>query len=306
MFANLKVDTVLVFFLLLPFVGFGQEVVVCKSQQSGVPSGAAAEWKVDAFPIELTLFYNNGKTTINERVVNFIVESEKRFGLAPVEVSMVVSQGRNWISAPFAFERAGKYVITAFRPDKSVLATSLISIEGPEVVVKTEAVAVEPVVARNSKAEIIPADNQRFDAVQRPESQIPVAAPVKLAAPLNAEEQKTLKFEEVNIAFGIGVADKKLKSPATTFTEAQTRKGIIVQLSNSSQFGAESVSLDIWKKSSATASDYDELIVNTKVAVSPKGYTTQAPITLFKKGEYKVSFFTPDFVWIGSAYLTVN
>ncbi len=306
MFANLKVDTVLVFFLLLSLAGFSQEVVVCKSQQSGVPSGVAAEWKVDAFPIELTLFYNNGKTTINERVVNFIVETEKRFGLAPVEVSMVVSQGRNWISAPFAFERAGKYVITAFRPNKSVLATSLISIEGPEVVVKTETVAAAPVVASNSKAEIIPADNQRFDAVQRPEAQIATATPVKLATPLNAEEQKTLKFEEVNIAFGTGVADKKLKSPATTFTEAQTRKGIIVQLSNSSQFGVESVSLDIWKKSNASASDYDELIVNTKVAVSPKGYTTQAPITLFKKGEYKVSFFTPDFVWIGSAYLTVN
>ena len=307
MFASIKVERVLVFFLLLPFAASAQQVIVCKTQQSGVPRESAIEWKVDSFPQELTLFYHNGKTTISERSLNFIIEPEKRLGLEPFEASIVVSQGRNWAATPFLFTRAGKYVISAYRADKTVMATTLISIDGPEnqeVAVVTEApvVKTEPAVSSPTVSGVA---TNRPDNVNQAQVQVAPSAPVQVAVELTAEEQKTLKFEEVNIAFGTGVSGRKLTAPGSAFTDVQTRKGIVVQLSNTKPFGVGSVAIDIWRKAPG-ASDFDEMIVNQTVNVNAKDYTVQAPITLYKKGEYKVSFFTPDFVWIGSAYLTVN
>lgn len=305
MFVNLKVETVLIFFLLLVNVAAAQQVIVCKSQQSGVPREASIEWTAAQFPFELTLFYNNGKTTISDRSINFIIEAEKRLDIAPSEVSIVVGQGRSWASVPFAFPRAGKYVVTAYRADKSVLATTLIAIDGLETQqAAPDAIAVAPEPA--TSVQPTPSTALQASTPASTITQTPPAPTIKMITPLDAEEKKTLKFEEVNIAFGTGVANKKLIEVANGFTDAQTRKGIIVQLSLPTPFGIETVSIDIWKKSSPTAVDFDELVVNQQVQTSNKAYTLQAPITLFQKGEYKVSFFTPDFVWIGSAYLTVN
>jgi len=309
MFVTLKVETVLIFLLLVVNGVNAQQVVVCKSQQSGVPREASTEWTATQFPLELTLFYNNGKTTISDRSINFIVEAEKRLELAPSEVSIVVGQGRNWASVPFAFQRAGKYVVTAYKADKSVLATTLIAIDGPEneqaPIVNTPA---EPATLAQPVPSTPPASppTREVGATASTDVQTPPSPAIKTLTPLDAEEKKTLKFEEVNIAFGTGVANKKLTDAGNSFTDAQTRKGIIVQLSLPTPFGIEAVACDIWKKSSPDAADFDELVMNQQVKVSSKAYTLQAPITLYKKGEYKVSFFTPDFVWIGSAYLTVN
>jgi len=311
MFADKKVGTFPVILFLLQLIlfqsgsVFSQEIIVCKSQQDGIPRGASTEWKVDSFPVQLTLFYHHGKTTIDERNLNFIIEPESSLGIGPFEASVVVSQGRNWASTTFMFTRAGKYMISAYRSDKTVMAANLVSIDGPE---KEVAAAPAPMAVARPVSKATEPSSQTVSRDGKPYDGLQVAPVARVATdrPLTAEEQKTLKFEEVNIAFGTLISGRKLEGVAARFTDAQTRKGIVVQLSNSKPFGAESITLDIWRKSSATANDFDELITNSDVAVNPKAYTVHAPITLFKKGEYKVSFFTSDFVWIGSAYLTVH
>ncbi|MCF8258967.1 MAG: hypothetical protein K9J06_15540 [Flavobacteriales bacterium] len=310
MFAYKQVGTfpVILFLLLcVPFSGLTQEVIICKSQQDGNPRGAATEWKVDSFPVQLTLFYHHGKTTIDERSLNFIIEPESKLGIGPFEASVVVSQGRNWASTTFMFHRAGKYMVSAYRSDRTVMASTLFSVDGPEkedvpAVVSAPPAATKPASAgATDVVQTISRDGVRYDGPQTTPTER-----VAIERPLTTEEQKTLKYEEVNIAFGTGVSGRKLEGVAESFTDSQTRKGILVQLSNPKPFGTDAIVIDIWKRSSANATDFDELVTNSSVTVSPKDYTAHAPITLFKKGAYKVSFFTPDMVWIGSSYLTVR
>lgn len=313
MFADKKVGTFpVILFLtglvvsLFPRQGISQEVIVCKSQQDGIPRGAAIEFKVDSFPWQLTLFYNHGKTTITERSINFIIEPEARTGIAPSEASVVVSQGRNWASTTFMFQHSGKYAISAYRSDNSVMATALITIEGPD----TEAVDQVAVVADNEPAERKSTDGNTDSGLRHGEHysgpQVAPAERVSIERPISEEEAKTLHFSDVNIALGTSISGGKLNGVSDRFADTQTRKGIVVQLSNAKPFGSDSITLDVWRKSAPTASDHDELIMNSDVAVNPKAYTVHAPLTLFKKGEYKVSFFTKEQVWIGSAYLSVR
>lgn len=278
---------------------------MCKSEQSGAPRDAAIEWKVDSFPTELTLYYHNGKTTISERSLNFIIEPEKQLGLEPLEASMVVSQGRNWASVPFAFPRAGKYVVSAYRADRSVMASTLISIDGPEK--ETRPVLAVVTTTTTTPSAVLPAGGRsRLDNMELSTVQIAPGEPEPVVRPLTEEELKTLKFDDVNIAFGTGVKDKKLVAPANVFADAQTRKGIIAQLSGTKPFGVSELVMSIWRDSGSSTTEFDEHVLDVSMDVDAKSYTMQAPITLYKKGKYKVSFFTGDFVWIGSAYLTVN
>lgn len=315
MFADKKVGTFPVILFLLPFLvlSFGplnvqaQQVIVCKSQQDGIPRGGAIEWQVDSFPVQLTLFYHHGKTTISERNLNFIIEPEPRLQMGPFEANVVVSQGRNWASTTFMFTRAGKFAVTAYRSDRTAMATTLISIDGPEKeelqIPGATAETPEPRApgVQPATATVVTRDGDRYTGVQTPPS-----APASIQRPLTEEDRQTLRFAEVNIAFGTGLSGRRLDGVSDTFSDAQTRKGIVVQLSNPKPFASDKIVMDIWRKSSVNATDHDELVLNADVAVNPKAYTVDAPITLFKKGEYKVSFFTSEMVWIGSAYLTVK
>lgn len=309
MFADIKVDMVPVFlFALLTGSLSGvkaQEVIVCKTQQDGIPRGGAIEWQVESFPVQLTLFYHNGKTTISERHLNFIVEPENGLGIGPFEESIVVSQGRNWASVLFEFPKAGKYVVSAFRNDQSVMAATHITIEGPaiEKPSKEEEETVRPSGSTALKPERTLSIIR--DHAQPSSYQVSPSPEVKLAQPLSDEEMKTLHFAEVNIGFGTGVSGRKLADAGSEFTELQTRKGLVVQLSNNKPFATESVMMDVWRKSGEDT-DYDEMVFESSVAVNAKSYTVQTPLTLFKKGDYKVSFFTSDFVWIGSGYVSVK
>lgn len=309
MFADRKVRTFpvfvfLTFLYLINAPAAAQEVIVCKSQQDGYPRGASTEWKVDSFPANLTLFYNHGKTTIDDRAVVFVIEPESGLGIASSETSVVVSQGRNWVSATFSFERGGKYAISAYRSDRSILAATHIVMSGPEKQVRASA----PVATTQTKdgAVATPVLNVSRDGERYEGPQQPPATKVAVAQPISAEEEKTFRFDDVNIAFGTGIHGRKLEGVADRFTDAQARKGIVVQLSNPVPFSGTAVSMDIWRKSSEQAPDFDEMVVSSVVAVSPKAHTVHAPMTLFKKGDYKVSFFSSDMVWIGSAYLTVQ
>lgn len=305
MFAHRQAETVPVILFLAslflgsftPYCGLAQELVVCKTQQDGIPRGSSMEWKVDSFPVQLTLFYNHGKTTIDERNLNFIIEPEQGLGIAPSEISIVVSQGRNWASIPFMFQRSGKYAISAYRSNKSILASTHISVTGPE----------KQFGANAATGTAVGMGRRAVDGEQPPAVQVPPTERVPVKRPLTEEEKKTLHFEGVRIAFGTGIKNHKLEGGSSSFGSEVARKGIQVQLTNPKPFGAKALLYDVWRSaSSGSDADHSELIVNGEMSTDPKAYTVSAPLTLFKTGSYKVSFFTAENVWIGSAYLTVE
>jgi len=305
-----KVCMVPVFFMLLALLFASslsaQEVIVCRSQQSGVPKDAATEWTAEQFPLTLTLFYHNGKTTITERSLNFIIEAEDGSGIGPFEESIVVSQGRNWASLDFSFPRSGKYAVSAFRADRSVMARTEVTITGPDVVATS--------VEEKRSVAVAPAQpSGRVGAPMRSAvhgeslsvAQIPPSPRVPVTQELSEKDAETLRFDFVNIAFGSAVRDRRLVDAGERFSDAQSRKGLVVQLSNSKPLGTKSVTVDVWRRS-GSSQEYDEMIIEKQVVVDPKSYTTQTELILFKKGDYKVTFFTDDLVWIGSGYLTVE
>jgi hypothetical protein len=282
---------------------------VCRSQQSGVPKDAATEWTAEQFPLSLTLFYHNGKTTITERSLNFIIEAENGAGIGPFEESIVVSQGRNWASLDFSFPRAGKYAVSAYRADRSVMARTEVTINGPEVgqpqVVTGGISAVEA--PQPSKPSQQGGSSERSAMHGEPSVvvQVPPAPRVPVTQELSEQDAKTLRFDFVNIAFGSAVRDRRLVDAGERFNDVQSRKGLVVQLSNSKPLGTRSFTVDVWRRS-GSSQEHDEMILEKQVEVDPTSYTAQTELILFKKGDYKVTFFTDDLVWIGSGFLTVE
>lgn len=305
-----KVCMMPVFFMLLILLvqvsSSAQEVIVCKGQQSGVPRAASAEWTAETFPLALTLFYHNGKTTITERSLNFIIEAEDGAGIGPFEESIVVSQGRNWASVDFSFPRSGKYVVSAYRADRSIMARAEVTIAGPEAVqiqVADERM-LTPVLKNPNETGVMPV-RSAMEGVPTSVVQVSPTPRVPVKQELSQEEEKTLKFDFVNIAFGTSVKDRRLVDAGERFNEAQSRKGLVVQLSNAKPLGTKSVAFDVWRRS-GSSQEYDEMVVDQQFDVDPKAYTAQTSLTLFKKGEYKVTFFTEELVWIGSGILTIE
>jgi hypothetical protein len=308
-----KVCMVPVFFMLLilwfPGSLSAQEVIVCRSHQSGVPKDASAEWTAEQFPLTLTLFYHNGKTTITERSLNFIIEAEDGAGIGPFEESIVVSQGRNWASIDFSFPRSGKYAVSAYRADRSVMARTEVTINGPETS-QAEAVAgsISALAApQPSKPSQQGGSSERSAMHGEPSVvvQVPPAPRVPVTQELSEQDAKTLRFDFVNIAFGSAVRDRRLVDAGERFNDVQSRKGLVVQLSNSKPLGTRSFTVDVWRRS-GSSQEHDEMILEKQVEVDPTSYTAQTELILFKKGDYKVTFFTDDLVWIGSGFLTVE
>ncbi len=287
----------------------------------GTLRNQSKEWKADEFPLKLVLMYYNGKTTINANAMNWLIEPDKSTGLATDDVKLVVGQGRSWAALKYDFTAPGTYTITALDRERNLMATTVISIEGPkeevipepaEPVVEKKPEPVvekkpEPVIEKKPEKVVMepvetvakPTKITKKDLVENaPE---PTFVESKIIEELTEEEEETLKYESFYIAFGRRMERGLLMGQNEKFKAVSSGNYVEVLFSNNEGFN-EVVNIDVWLKPKG-GSGFDEHILDKKVDV-PKGSTeANFHLSLRKRGTYKVSLFADDDVWIGSGYV---
>lgn len=294
---------------------FAQEVTVGDHFNNlGSLRNPAKEWKTDAFPLKLVLMYNNGKTTINGNAMNFLIEPDPSVGLPSDDQKLVIGQGRSWAAMKYDFAQPGRYTITAYDREKNAMASTSITIDGPKKIVVEEkkpepikevveekkpevtpkhvepAKQIEPIVAKVEPAKII--------------EHIPEIEAIETKVELTKEEEETLMYETFYIAFGRGMRSGMLEGQNEKFKLTPGGHYVEVLFSNNLGFNTETIAVDVWMKPKG-GSDYTEHVTDKNIKI-PKG-TLQSNfhLSLFKRGDYKVSLYTDKFVWIGSGYVSL-
>ena len=314
--------------ILLAIISFGasaQKVQVGDYFNNvGSLKNQSTEWKASSFPYKLVLMYRNGKTTINGNAMFFLIEGDKKTGLAPDERKIVVGQGRNWAAFKYDFQSPGKYTITTFDRVHTKLASTTISIEGPKKVIKPEPIAEkkpepkpEPKEEKVTELEVVEEVKPTATEVKTKKAELtkeeilesapdPVFVESVVKEELTEEEKETLQFESFYMAFGRSVKSGMLMGQNEKFKGVPGGVNLYGLFSNNEGFGTETVVVDVWFRAKDKA-DYDTHIREIRVPIAKNITQADFPINLRDRGSYKVSLYTgdEDAVWIGSSYVSI-
>ncbi len=115
---------------------------------------------------------------------------------------------------------------------------------------------------------------------------------------------KTAYFALSRIAFGDGFKEGKLINEGNTFKVEGKGKYIAVLLSSNDSLGTTKLMMDVWKKRGDDQA-YNEHIDAKEFKVDSKSKMANFHYSFRKPGDYKISVFTKDFVWINSAYIRI-
>lgn len=291
-----------------------QEVIFCESYtNTGLPKNAAKEFIVDSVPFRVQILYNNGKTTIDRSKVNFLIEPEERLNKTPEKVFVNVSQSRNWVALEHLFTVPGKYAVSVFTPENEIMAGSMINVKvtgmakpKPEKIVAVEeSEKVEKVVTTEKREVKEPSEPVPVKTTPKPESKVLDTGfnPAEKVE-VTEDDKKTLHYNGVKIQFGSSLNNGKLEGVADSFSKDKGRVKVMTQVLNPQPLKTEKIQADFWMKSNT--GEFDELVVSEEHDANPRSYKAYFTTDLFKAGEYKVSVYTEDFVWIASSYLVVK
>ncbi|MBI1288481.1 MAG: hypothetical protein GC178_13000 [Flavobacteriales bacterium] len=262
----------------------------------------STEWKTNEFPFKLVLMYNNGKTTINGNAMFFRIEAAPEVGIEPDEQKIVVGQGRSWAAFKYDFQAPGKYTITTYDREHTLLATASITIEGP----KKPEPKPEPVEPEKPVEQVVTKKAELTKEAIIENAPEPVFVEPLAEEELTEEEKETLVFESFYIAFGRTVQSGMLMGQNEKFKGVPGGVDLQVLFSNNEGFGTETIAVEVWYRPQG-GKEYDTMVKEMTVPIG-KGVTqANFPLNLRDRGSYKVSLYTggDDPVWIGSGYAAI-
>lgn len=304
----------LILLLFVAATGFSQEVIICERfTNTGLPKNPMAEIVVESLPLRLKVLYNNGKNTIDKSKVNMLIEyaDDKKVPAEPFYLN--VSQSRNWVGSDIEFKYAGGHVVSAFTPENEILASTKFNIilkgkEAPLAVVNdsTEEVESNEEASKAEKVVREKVQTKAKESVRKPTAEFEISTGFNPTEKIEIteEEAKTLHYEGVTLEFGKTKGSKGLEGKSTEFKLSNGRADVTGMLMNQLPIKTKTLQIDIWQKGKDDS--FSELTVSEEHACNPNVYKSFFPLKFYRVGEYKVSVYTDDFVWISSAYVTVS
>jgi len=297
--------------LLISFTSKAQEVVICeKFSNTGIPKNTILEIAVDSLPFNAKVLYNNGKTTIERSKVNILVEAEDGMKVTAEAFFINVSQSRNWVGADIQFKYPGSFVVSAFTPENSVLASTRFSVLLNGMTTKVDAprkkegnvekVINDPV---EVKTEVGVSNMEATNEEPQEVEEIATGFDPDHKVTISSEEDKTLYYKEVQLEFGTSRNENELVGKNKMFNLKLGRADVTGMLMNGQKLNTSSLQIDTWQK--GNNGSFSELIVSEEHVCDPNAKTSFFPLRFYREGQYKVSVYTKDFVWIASAYVTV-
>lgn len=306
----------LILLLILSTAGFAQEVVICERfTNMGQPKNPMVEIAVDSLPIQLKVLYNNGKNTIDKSKVNMLIEvgDGKKIPAEPFYLN--VSQSRNWVGADITFKHSGNHVVSAFTPENQILASTKFKVilKGNKTPTAEKEKTVEEIVAldepiRKEEGKVIRLKKES-ESVRKPTAEVASMDIIpgfkaNEKVEISEEEAKTLHYEGVSLEFGTSEGSKGLSGKSEKFQLKNGRADVVGLLMNQLPIKTKTLQIDIWQK--GKDGSFSELTVSEEHACNPKVYKSYFPLKFYREGQYKVSVYTDDFVWISSGYVTIS
>jgi hypothetical protein len=295
----------------------------------------ATEFGAPRFPIILTILFHNGRVTINQTKLTFIIEKLNTEGASPEVIFVRVPQGRNWLSTDYSFVSSGEYRITAFDPDNKSLANATVVIKAGDVApvetaeLKTDQETVKAEEAKSEATETAQVsesgERSKIDLGIKTGEQMPddqrklryekamadtVSDPLLALAygetvDLDAQDIAVLNFDKATMKFGTGITKDQLAGEATEFGFDAKGRYVQIFLDNGSPLATDRLVVDVWMRTSADQ-DYDQHIGRKEVGINPKMARANFHFSFFKQGEHKVSVYTRDMVWVCNGYLSIK
>lgn len=295
----------------------------------------ATEFGAPRFPITLTLLFHNGRVTINETKLTFIIEKLNTEGASPEVIFVRVPQGRNWLSTDHSFVSSGEYRITAFDPDNKSLANATVVIKAGDIAppdasdakeIQEAEKAEETETGSNETAQVVESgERSKIDLGIKSGEQMPddqrrlryeramadtVSDPLLALAygetvDLDAQDIAVLNFDKATMKFGTGISKDQLAGEATEFGYDTKGRYVQIFLDNGTPLATDRLVVDVWMRSSADQ-DYDQHVGRKEVGINPKLSRANFHFSFFKQGDHKVSVYTREMVWVCNGYLSIK
>ena len=282
---------------LFSFSVSAQKLYFCTDySQTGEPKGVAEDWPLNANGTEVFFLYNNGKTTLDFTSLFFVIENKTNGKSDKVEFK--VAQNRNWDVMKYTFKEAGMYSVSAFGKENKLLAKAVIKVGEPKA---TETVKTEPE-KEELKKEEAKKEEVKKEEPKKEELKEVIAEPVKDKE--SAEVQEVLYYNDIKVIFCEQVKEGKIVNEKTSFkmTEPGTYVEIVLQCGK--PLNTDVINVDVWKKDQSNS--YTEYVIDQEVKLDSKSRQVNFHHSFFKPGDYKISFFNNENVWMTSGYVSVK
>lgn len=115
----------------------------------------------------------------------------------------------------------------------------------------------------------------------------------------------TLKYEKCVLTFCESFKNGEFIHPGSNFKWTEKGKYIEIVLQSDTPIETDKIVMDVWKKKEGE-SVYSDHVDSKEVKVDRTKNTNVFHYSFRKQGDYKISLFTKDIVWITSGYVSIS
>lgn len=264
-------------------------------------------WYADSSESRVAIIYNNGKETIS---AHRLVAEIKQPNDSTQKLILKVGSNKNWVADYFEMNQVGRYAVLVLDEKGNVLSTANLYLRGKEVkqkikreerIVKLENAPQPQVLPNLKKEEMVTATSPETNPTEN--STVEVKEDNIVIQVANADQ--TLKYEQCSLVFCDSYKNGKAQNPSSTFKLEGNGKYVELVLTNEKGLDTDKLMVDVWKKKEED-SNFNDHFDSKEVKIDKKQTTAVFHYSFRKPGEYKISVFTKDFVWITSGYVTIT
>jgi|GEM_PF-2662868 len=276
-----------------------QKIYFCKGySDTGEPKGVSDNWTFDNKATEVYFLYNNGKTTFDFASVFFLVENKSNGTSDKVEFK--VAQNRNWDAMKYTFKEAGQYIVSALGNENKLLAIAEIKVGE----IKTKEVVKEEIKKTETEVKDVKKEKEVVQVEVKKEEPKEIIAEKKAGQVDIKEVKDVLYYDELKVTFCEQMKGGEIINPKNDFKMSELGAYVEVVLQNTKPMNTDIINVDIWKKDDGGT--YNEYAGDKQIKLNKKNKQVNFHYSFFKPGEYKISFFNNDNVWMTTGYVSIS
>ena len=327
---------------LLVIIAFGgsvsaQELIICRKYSTvGNPMDISNEWKMDANPKYVSFLYNNGKTTIDNRHINFIFTPITHKDIKADTVKVAIGQSSNWIGTKYGFTAPGDYEVKVMIPNGKVLAKGEVLLKGTRILKEEEPEPIAPITQKEAKIEankeqpkkpkttevkkfVAPAQTTKpkssEELAEEDETSNRIYPDVTKMGSLGVDLTNTIQsiqliedpetdkyFEHLYVQFGREIIANMLMGQNEKFKLEYGGTFIETLFTHTKPLDCEWIGMSLWHKPKGSKK-FSVHVEEQRINIKPTDHSAKFSTTYKEKGEYRVTLYTDDLKKIGYAYV---
>ena len=314
-----------------------QELIICRKYNTvGLPLDVGNEWKMDANPKFVSFLYNNGKTTIDNRLINFIFTPITHKDIKADTVKVAIGQSSNWIGTKYGFTAPGDYEVKVMIPNGKVLAKGKILLKGTRILKEDEPEPIAKIKEKKAKIETKTEEPKKPKTTEVKKVEAPAQTTKPKSSKDEEEEESTSNriypdvskmgslgvdltnsiqgieliedaetekyFEHLYVQFGREIVANMLMGQNEKFKLEYGGTFIETLFTHTKPLDCEWIGMSLWHKPKGSKK-FSVHIEEQRINIRPSDHSAKFSTTYKERGEYRVTLYTDDLKKIGYAYV---